>query len=103
MSIFEAMMLICFGASWPFAVAKTYKTKNVKGKSRIFLSLVIFGYICGIIHKILYSQDLVILLYILNLVLVSADLFLCLLYRNRPENIEVPVTVARNEKVSVME
>ena len=37
MSIFEAGMLICFGASWPFAVMKTYKTKSVKGKSRLFL------------------------------------------------------------------
>ena len=42
MSFFEAGMLICFGASWPFAVAKTYKSKSVKGKSRLFLSLIIF-------------------------------------------------------------
>lgn len=83
MSIFEAMMLICFGASWPFAVAKTYRTKNVKGKSVVFLSLIIFGYICGIIHKCIYKPDMVILLYVLNLVLVSADLVLWFRYRNR--------------------
>ena len=28
MSFYEAGMLICFGASWPFAVMKTFKTKN---------------------------------------------------------------------------
>ena len=87
MSIFEAMMLICFGASWPFAVMKTYKTKNPKGKSIRFLILIIVGYLCGIIHKIIYTLDIVILLYIVNLLLVSADLFLCLLYKNKEKNL----------------
>lgn len=81
MSFFEAGMLICFGASWPFAVMKTYKTKNVKGKSRLFLTLIIIGYICGIINKILNSVDIVLWLYVINLLLVSTDFALCLLYR----------------------
>ena len=88
MSIFEAMMLICFGASWPFAVAKTYRTKNVKGKSLVFLSLIILGYISGIIHKCIYKPDAVILLYFVNLILVAADLFLCVRYRNKEVVIE---------------
>ena len=83
MSFFEAGMLICFGASWPFAVMKTYKTKNVKGKSRLFLTLIILGYICGIINKILNSVDIVLWLYVINLLLVSTDLILCLKYRNK--------------------
>ena len=86
MSIFEALMLICFGASWPFAVAKTYKTKIVKGKSRLFLVLVILGYISGIINKILNSMDIVFWLYVVNLLLVSTDFTLCLIYTNRKEN-----------------
>lgn len=86
MSIFEAIMLICFGASWPFAVMKTYKTKVVKGKSRLFLILVILGYIAGMINKILNSMDIVFWLYVINLLLVSTDFVLCLLYRNREEN-----------------
>ena len=86
MSFFEAGMLICFGASWPFAVMKTYKTKNVKGKSLLFLTLIILGYICGIINKILNSVDIVLWLYVINLLLVSTDLLFCLLYKNRPEN-----------------
>ena len=86
MSLFEAGMLICFGASWPFAVMKTFKTKNVKSKSRLFLSLIIIGYLCGIIHKILYSMDIVIWLYIINLILVSADFYLVLLYKNRSQD-----------------
>ena len=86
MSIFEALMLICFGASWPVAVLKTYKTKNVKGKSRLFLFLIILGYISGIVNKILNSMDIVFWLYILNLLLVGTDFTLCLLYRNREGN-----------------
>ena len=65
MSVFEAGMLICFGASWPFAVMKTYKTKSVKGKSRLFLSLIIIGYIFGIINKIINSVDFVLWLYVM--------------------------------------
>lgn len=82
MSIYEILMLICFGASWPFAVHKTYKTKNVKGKSVLFLSLIFIGYICGIIHKCIYKPDAVIMLYVVNLILVGADLTLWFKYRN---------------------
>ncbi len=85
MSIFEAGMLICFGASWPFAVLKTYRTKAVKGKSRLFLSLIIIGYLFGIINKIINSMDFVFWLYVINLLLVSSDFVLCLKYRNRQE------------------
>lgn len=83
MSIFEAVMMLCFGASWPFQVAKTYKTKNVEGKSILFLWLVIIGYLAGIIHKILNNFDWVIYLYILNLLLVSIDTFFYYRYKVR--------------------
>ena len=83
MSIFEAGMLVCFGASWPFAVAKTYKTKDVKGKSLLFLSFVIIGYFLGIIHKFLYSFDYVIYLYAFNGLMVIFDLILYFKYRNK--------------------
>ena len=85
MSIFEAGMLVCFGASWPMAVRKTYKAKCVQGKSVSFSYLVLTGYICGIIHKILYSYDWVLLLYILNSMFLITDI--CLYYRyknNKP-------------------
>lgn len=85
MSIYEAGMLICFGASWPFAVIKTYRTKNVKGKSLLFLSLIILGYICGMINKILNSVDIVFWLYVINLLLVSTDFVFYFLYKNRED------------------
>lgn len=86
MSILEAGMMFCFGISWPFQVAKTYKTKNVKGKSILFLWLVEAGYLMGMGHKVLYNMDAVIYLYALNFLLVGSDMFLYYLYKNRPEN-----------------
>jgi len=86
MDIYEALMLICFGASWPFALLKTYQTKNVKGKSLLFLSLIILGYIFGMMHKIVHGVDFVVYLYLLNLLLVGMDVVFVFLYRDRPEN-----------------
>lgn len=76
MSIFEAFMLVCFGLSWPVSIAKSIRTKIVAGKSRLFMSIVCVGYLSGIIHKLVYSLDWVIALYILNLLMVAFDLFL---------------------------
>ena len=46
--LLEFMMLILFGVSWPFAIAKTYRAKRVDGKSPLFEIIVIAGYLCGI-------------------------------------------------------
>lgn len=83
MSIYEAGMLLCFGASWPFSVYKTWKTKTARGKSLIFLWLVLIGYGCGVAHKLLFSKDLVIIFYLMNGALVLIDLTLCTIYTRR--------------------
>ena len=51
--ILEAILVISFGISWPISIIKTLKSKTSAGKSPLFISLIIFGYICGIISKIL--------------------------------------------------
>ena len=79
-SIWEVLFLICFAISWPISIIKALKTKIVIGKSPIFMSLIILGYVFGIIHKTLYSRDIVIFLYIFNALLVSIDLFLYFLF-----------------------
>lgn len=86
-SIWEVLFLCCFAISWPVSIAKSLRTKMVIGKSPLFMSLVILGYIFGIIHKLLYSRDIVIWLYVFNALLVSFDLFLYFLYigRNRKQ------------------
>ena len=81
MTIFEAIMLICFGASWPVSIWRTYTVKNPVGKSIGFLLLIIIGYVAGIINKFMGTVDWVLGLYILNLVMVSADLILVIYYR----------------------
>ena len=84
-SIWEVLFLLCFAVSWPVSIAKSLRTKVVIGKSPFFMSLVILGYIFGIIHKALYSHDIVIWLYVFNALLVATDLSLYFTYigRNR--------------------
>ena len=81
MSIFEALMMVCFGFAWPFSIVRSYRSRSTKGKSIIFLFVVVAGYIFGIIHKLLYSFDFVIYLYGLNAAMVSMDI--ALYFRNR--------------------
>ena len=83
MSFFEAVMMICFGASWPAAILKTVRVKNPAGKSLIFLWLVLIGYLAGIVHKLLFRTDWVLALYILNALMVATDLTLVCPYRRR--------------------
>jgi hypothetical protein len=81
MSVFEIIMLVCFGAAWPFSIYKSYRSKSNKGKSVVFLFIVFIGYIAGILHKVLFNYNLVIILYIINAVMVSVDILLY--FRNR--------------------
>ena len=81
MSPFEIAMLICFGASWPFSIAKAVRTREVRGKSRFFLAIVAAGYAFGIVHKLGWSRDWVVVLYATNLTMVLLDLVLVYRYR----------------------
>lgn len=73
MSSFEVAMLLCFGAAWPLNIYKSIKSRTAAGRSILFQWAILLGYICGIIHKLLYSNDVVLYLYILNFVMVSID------------------------------
>ena len=70
---------------------KTLKAKTSAGKSPLFISLIIFGYICGIIGKIINIPvkplNYVFIFYCINLVTTSFDLCLNLYYTNK-ENFE---------------
>lgn len=81
MSVFEIIMLLCFGAAWPASIYRTAVTRSVKGKSLLFLVIVFAGYLAGVAHKVLYSPDPVLLLYVLNALMVLADIALYLRYR----------------------
>ncbi|MBE6356328.1 MAG: hypothetical protein E7058_04345 [Lentisphaerae bacterium] len=83
--MWEGIMLICFGVSWPPAIIKTLKVKNPKGKSFVFLSLVLIGYLSGIIGKA-SSQGIgclsnwVFWLYVLDFSMVATDYFFSMYY-----------------------
>ena len=87
--IFEIIMIISFGFSWPMNVIKSYKSRTAKGKSLAFLLLIFFGYIAGITSKLInpvYMSEIstkwyVLFFYILNFIMVGADL--CLYIRNK--------------------
>ncbi len=81
MSPFEILMLLCFGSAWPVSIYKSITSRRTGGKSVIFLFIIGTGYIAGTLHKIFYSFDPVIVLYILNALMVSTDILLY--YRNR--------------------
>ncbi len=70
------MMLVCFGAAWPSSIYKSYISRTSKGKSIVFLVIVLIGYSAGILHKVFYNMDPVIYLYIINALMVLADIFL---------------------------
>lgn len=87
MYFFEAVMLICFGASWPISIYKTLKVKNPAGKSLIFLWLILVGYLAGIAFKLCQGDgQWVIVFYALNTILVSVDLFFTTKYMKRVKN-----------------
>lgn len=81
MSVFEILMLVCFGAAWPFSIHRSWVSRQVAGKSLPFLVIIFVGYIAGILHKLFFSYNGVIFLYILNAIMVLTDITLYL--RNR--------------------
>ena len=84
MSPFEAIMLLCFGISWPISIAKSLRVKHVQGKSPVFSAVIAIGYMSGIIHKVFYNFDWILFLYALNLVMVTTDLVLYFHYSRYP-------------------
>jgi len=89
MSVFEITMLVCFGAAWPFSIYKSYRSRQVAGKSLLFLLVIFVGYVAGILHKIFYYYDAVVYLYALNGTMVLIDILLY--FRNRLYHVRASV------------
>ena len=82
--IFESLMLICFGISWPISVYKSITSRSTKGKSVIFTVAILVGYISGILGKIASGNIYYVLyLYIFNFIVVSIDFALYFVNRRR--------------------
>ena len=76
--VMEVIMVLCFGASWPFNVMKSYRTRSTQGKSLSFLVLIFTGYLCGIIGKLASPalNRFVLFFYVLNMCMVGVDIVL---------------------------
>ena len=47
-SLLEITMLVCFGAAWPISIYKSWTSHSSKGKSVVFLAVIVVGYAAGI-------------------------------------------------------
>ena len=83
-NIFETIMLICFGCSWPLAVYKSIRSKSTKGKSFVFMLAILVGYAAGIVSKIVAGvYTYVLYLYVLNALMVTVDIVLYFINKKR--------------------
>ena len=77
--VLEVLMLVCFGISWPFNIAKSLKSRTAKGKSIGFELCIIIGYLCGLAGKFIGGNvTYVVAVYILDILMVTTDLILTL-------------------------
>lgn len=80
--VLEAGMLVCFGVSWPFNIVKSLRSRTAKGKSVIYEILVVVGYLFGLAAKIILGDvNYVMIFYIVDILMVTTDIFLT--FRNR--------------------
>jgi len=81
-AIFEAGMLICWGAAWPFSIYKMLRTKKSHGKSIPFLVVILLGYVLGMFFQYFGDRNAVMFLYISNSLLIIIDIMLTIKYRH---------------------
>ena len=76
--IFEILMIVSFGISWPINVMKSIKTRSTKGKSIFFLIMIFLAYVFGIISKLTAPvfKWYIAIFYVFNLIMVSCDIIL---------------------------
>lgn len=90
--IMEALMVICFGISWPLNIIKAWKAHTAKGTSILFYFFIWIGYVFALIGKFIkigISPEhwfevvpwYVMFFYILNLLMVSVGIIIY--FRNK--------------------
>ena len=88
-NLLEALMIFCFGLSWPISIRKSLVSRTAKGKSVFFELFLWIGYIFGIARKVILfmqanaagtSLDWIFYLgwffYVLNMVEITIDIIL---------------------------
>lgn len=80
--VLEAVMLLCFGLSWPTNAYKSYKARTAAGTSWQFIMLITLGYFAGIGAKFASGElNWVLAIYFLNLVFLAGNW--AVYFRNR--------------------
>ena len=80
--VLEAVMLICFGLSWPMNAYKNYKAGTAAGTSWQFILLITLGYVAGIAAKFVSGMiNWVLIVYFINVVCIAANWLVY--FRNR--------------------
>ena len=81
-AVLEAIMLVCFGLSWPINAMKAWKSKTAAGTSWMFLALITFGYLAGIAAKFVGGTiNWVLAVYFVNLAALVVNW--CVFARNK--------------------
>lgn len=80
--ILEAIMLICFGLSWPMNAYKNFKARTAAGTSWQFILLITLGYVAGIAAKFVSGTiNWVLVVYFINVVCIGVNW--AVYFRNR--------------------
>lgn len=88
-NLLEALMIICFGLSWPISIYRSWTSRTAKGKSLFFEIFLWIGYAFGIARKIILTCEgsghdwmfyLSFIFYVLNMAEITIDI--CLYFRN---------------------
>lgn len=96
--ILETTMLVCFGLSWPINVIKAYKARSAKNMSLPFILFIITGYVAGISAKIINHQiNYVLAVYLLNLAIVTVNLFVYFRNRHLDSKVENMPSIGRRK------
>lgn len=89
-NLLEALMILCFGLSWPISIRKSWVSSTAKGKSLFFEVFIWIGYVFGIANKFIqYGQNperswiffLAWAFYFLNIAEITVDMVLY--FRNK--------------------
>lgn len=89
-NLLEALMILCFGLSWPISIRKSWVSRTAKGKSLFFEVFIWIGYVFGIANKFIqYGQNperswiffLAWAFYFLNIAEITVDMVLY--FRNK--------------------
>ena len=81
---FEILFIVGFAFAWPSSIYKSLKSKTAKGKSIVFLLVVLFSYVCGIISKLTADHvSFIVGFYAFNTMLVLTDTILYFINSNR--------------------